>query len=143
ATGTTFKELSGRAFGALPVPIAPTNEQRRIVEKIEALFDEIDKGVESLGAAKTTLGLYRQSLLKSAFEGRLTAAWRAQNADNLESPETLLARIQKERESRYKAALDDWQDAVARWRADGEQGRRPAKPRRDAEPDAPMSEQRE
>jgi type I restriction enzyme, S subunit len=109
--------------------LPPTNEQRRIVEKIEARFDEIDKGVESLQTAKTTLGLYRQSLLKSAFEGRLTADWRARNADKLEAPETLLARIQAERETRYKAALDDWQKALTTWRADGEKGRKPAKPK--------------
>lgn len=89
ATGTTFKELSGAAFGVLPVPVPPTNEQRRIVEKIEALFDEIDKGVESLKTAKTTLGLYRQSLLKSAFEGRLTADWRKRDGrDEANWPET-------------------------------------------------------
>lgn len=110
--------------------LPPSNEQRRIVEKIEAMFDEIDKGVESLQTARTTLGLYRQSLLKSAFEGRLTAGWRAQNADKLEAPETLLARIQAERDTRYKAALDAWQDALAQWRADGEKGKKPAKPKR-------------
>ncbi|MCQ0971460.1 restriction endonuclease subunit S [Paracoccus sp. TK19116] len=130
ATGTTFKELSGAAFGVLPAPLPPTNEQRRIVEKIEAMFDEIDKGVESLQAARTTLSLYRQSLLKSAFEGRLTADWRAQNADKLEAPKTLLARIQHERDTRYKAALDAWQDALAQWRAYGEKGKKPAKPKR-------------
>ena len=110
--------------------LPPSNEQRRIVEKIEAMFDEIDKGVESLQTARATLGLYRQSLLKSAFEGRLTADWRAQNADKLEAPETLLARIQRERDARYKATLDAWQDALAKWRADGEKGKKPAKPKR-------------
>ncbi|WP_411817360.1 restriction endonuclease subunit S [Hyphococcus sp. DH-69] len=130
ATGTTFKELSGAAFGVLPAPLPPTNEQRRIVEKIEAMFDEIDKGVESLQTARAALGLYRQSLLKSAFEGRLTAYWRAQNADKLEAPETLLARIQTERDTRYKTALDDWQTALTKWRADAEQGKKPAKPKR-------------
>lgn len=112
------------------IRLPPLNEQLRIVEKIEAMFDEIDKGVESLQTARTTLDLYRQSLLKSAFEGRLTADWRAKNADNLEDPETLLARIQSERDARYKAALDAWQDALAKWRADGEKGKKPAKPKR-------------
>lgn len=113
-----------------PIALPPFNEQRRIVEKMEALFDEIDKGVESLQTARATLGLYRQSLLKSAFEGRLTADWRAQNADKLEAPETLLARIQSERETRHKAALNDWQTALTTWRADGEKGKKPAKPKR-------------
>jgi type I restriction enzyme S subunit len=118
---------------AFELPIPPTNEQRRIVEKIEAMFERIDKGVESLAAAKITLGLYRQSLLKSAFEGRLTAAWRSQNPDKLEPQKALLARIQKERETRYKSALDDWQTALSEWRAGGEVGRKPGKPSRPPE----------
>ena len=43
ASGTTFKELSLSAFSALPVPIPPSNEQHRIVDRIEALFKEIDR----------------------------------------------------------------------------------------------------
>ncbi|MCF3595758.1 restriction endonuclease subunit S [Rhodobacteraceae bacterium LMO-12] len=112
--------------------LPPLNEQRCIVKKIEALFDEIDKGVESLQTARSTLGLYCQSLLKSAFEGRLTADWRAKNVDKLEAPETLLARIQKERETRYKTALADWQVALAKWRAGGEKSKKPAKAKRPA-----------
>ena len=130
ATGTTFKELSGSAFSALPVPVAPANEQRRIVGKIEALFDEIDRGVENLRAAKSTLDLYRKSLLKSAFEGRLTADWRARNSDKLESTDALVARIGKEREQSHRAALDAWKQAVVDWREQGENGTKPAKPKR-------------
>jgi type I restriction enzyme, S subunit len=115
------------------IGLPPTNEQRRIVEKIEALFDEIDKGVESLRAAKSALSLYRQSLLKSAFEGRLTADWRARNPDRIEDPKALLARIRKERESRYKAAFADWQNALTDWQASGENGKKPAKPKRPRE----------
>ena len=116
-------------IGSFEVLIPPPPEQRRIVERIETVFDEIDRGVESLRAAKSSLGLYRQSLLKSAFEGRLTADWRAQNPDKLESPDALLTRIRREREARYQARLDDWQRAVAEWKERGESGNRPAKPR--------------
>ena len=133
-SGSTRKRISRGKLATVPIPIPPLNEQRRIVKKIEALFDEIDKGVESLQTARTNLGLYRQSLLKSAFEGRLTADWRARNADKLEAPEALLARIQGERDARYKAALDEWQDALAEWRAGGEKGKKPAKPKRPAWP---------
>jgi type I restriction enzyme, S subunit len=128
--GTTVHSIEMPSLIAFEIPIPPTNEQRRIVQKIEAMFEQIDKGVESLRVAKTTLGLYRQSLLKSAFEGRLTAAWRSQNLDKLETPKALLARIQKERETRYKSALDDWQTALSEWRANGEVGRKPGKPSR-------------
>lgn len=132
ATGTTFKELSGSAFSALPVPVAPANEQRRIVKKIEALFDKIDRGVESLRAAKSSLGLYRKSLLKSAFEGRVTAGWRVRNPDKLETSEAFIARIQKERESRYRDALGEWEKALAEWRINGEEGKKPVTPKRPA-----------
>ncbi|WP_299656994.1 restriction endonuclease subunit S [uncultured Tateyamaria sp.] len=135
--GTTVHSIEMPRLASFELPIAPTNEQRRIVEKIEAMFDEIDKGVESLHTARTTLGLYRQSLLKSAFEGRLTADWRAKNADKLKDPKTLLARIQRERDTRYKTALDAWQDALATWHAGGEKGKKPAKPKRLAEIDPP------
>jgi type I restriction enzyme S subunit len=135
ARGTAQKGIYLKTLASTPILLPPLNEQRRIVEKIEAMFDEIDKGVESLQTARTTLGLYRQSLLKSAFEGRLTADWRAKNVDKLEAPETLLARIQQERDTRYKTALDAWQDALAKWRANGEKGKKPAKPKRPADLD--------
>lgn len=117
-------------IGVFKLRLPPLNEQRRIVSKIESLFAELDKGEESLRAAKARAGLYRQSLLKHAFEGHLTADWRAANPDKHEDPETLLTRIQKERDSRYKQALEDWQDALAKWRAAGEEGKKPAKPKR-------------
>jgi type I restriction enzyme S subunit len=86
ATGTTFKELSGAAFSRLPLPLPPLAEQKRIVSKIEELFSELDAGEESLRRARRQLGVYRQSLLKQAFEGKLTAPWRKQNPHLLDSP---------------------------------------------------------
>ena len=126
----SMRNIGQNELKSVSIPLPPLNEQRRIVEKIEAMFERIDKGVENLRGAKATLALYRQSLLKSGFEGKLTADWRAQNADKLETPKTLLARIQKERETRYKSALDDWQTFLSEWRANGEVGRKPSKPSR-------------
>lgn len=108
ATGTTFKEISGTAFGKLPFPLPPTNEQHRIVAKIEELFSELDKGIEALKTAREQLKIYRQALLKHAFEGKLTAAWRAANPGKLEPATALLARIQTEREQRYQQQLQQW-----------------------------------
>ncbi len=132
-SGSTRKRISRKNLAGISIPLAPLNEQRRIVEKIENLFAELDKGEESLEAAKARAGLYRQSLLKHAFEGHLTADWRAANPDKLEDPETLLTRIQNERDARYKQALDDWQVELEKWRDDGEEGKKPAKPKRPAE----------
>lgn len=52
--------------------VAPAPEQRAIVAKIEELFSELDSGIESLKKAKKQLETYRQAVLKSAFEGKLT-----------------------------------------------------------------------
>lgn len=132
-TGTTRLKLTKAALERIPVALPPLPEQHRIVAKIEALFSELDAGQNSLTQAQAQLRLYRQSLLKAAFQGRLTADWRAANPDKLESPEALLSRIRTERDARYKQALDDWQQALAEWRAGGEVGRKPAKPSRPPE----------
>ncbi len=60
------------------IPLPPLNEQHRIVAKIEELFSELDKGIENLKTAQAQLKVYRQALLKHAFEGKLTAQWRAE-----------------------------------------------------------------
>ncbi len=111
------------------IGLPPKSEQCRIANKVEALFAEIDKGVESLQAAKKAIELYRQSLLKYAFEGHLTAEWRTRNADKLESPDTLLDRIHKEREKQYKLSLEDWKQAVAKWEKSSGKSKKPTKPK--------------
>ena len=58
------------------IPVAPLPEQRRILQCVDELLSDVDAGVAELIAAKRKLGLYRQSLLKSAVEGALTAEWR-------------------------------------------------------------------
>ena len=128
ASGTTFLELSGRAFGSLPIPLAPTVMQHRIVAKIEELFSELDKGIGSLKTARRQLEVYRQSVLKHAFEGKLTAQWRAENKDKLETPEQLLARIKRERAARCEQQLKEWKAAVEEWKKGGESGKKPLKP---------------
>ena len=103
-------------------PIAPLAEQHRIVAKIEELFSELDKGIENLKAAQAQLKVYRQALLKHAFEGKLTAQWRTENQGKLETADALLKRIQHERAQRY-------QQQLAEWEASGKQGSKPKAPK--------------
>ena len=60
--------------------VAPLPEQRAIVSKIEELFSELDSGIDNLNKAKKQLEVYRQAVLKSAFEGKLTKEWREDNS---------------------------------------------------------------
>ncbi len=143
ASGTTFSELSGKAFGRLPIPLAPTATQHRIVAKIEELFSELDKGVENLKTARAQLKVYRQALLKHAFEGKFTAKWRVENKDKLEKPEQLLTRIKQEREAQYERQLKKWKAAVKTWDERGKPDKRPLKPRRQDNSLPPTAEELE
>lgn len=78
-------------------PIPPYPEQVRIVAKIEELFSTLDNGLENLQRAQEILVVYRQSLLKNAFEGKLTEKWRNQNKNKLKTVEELRSFIQLER----------------------------------------------
>ncbi len=129
-TGSTRKRISRGNLARVKIPLAPRNEQHRIVAKIEELFPELDKGIESLKAARAKLNIYRQAVLKHAFEGKLTAQWREENKDNLETPEQLIARIKREREARYEQQLKEWNAAVKKWPEGGKQDKRPSKPKK-------------
>lgn len=112
-----------------PIQLPPIKEQHRIVAKIEELFSELDKGIENLKTAREQLKVYRQALLKHAFEGKLTEQWRKANADKMETADQLLERIKQEREARYQQQLEEWKAAVKQWEADGKEGKKPAKPK--------------
>lgn len=54
------------------IVLPPIPEQQAIVAKIEELLSELDNGKQQLLTAQQQLKVYRQSLLKWAFEGKLT-----------------------------------------------------------------------
>ena len=141
AHATNMPSLPLSRAKAIMVPVAPYGEQARIVAKIEELFSELDKGIESLKAARAKHNVYRQSVLKHAFNGKLTAKWRVKNKDKLETPEQLLACIKREREARYDEQIQEWNTAIMAWEAEGKQGKKPSKPRKPLTPDKPRSDQ--
>lgn len=92
-----FDALADFVFG-----LPPLAEQERIVEKIETLFVEIDKGEEALRAVRKLLARYRQAVLKAAVTGALTADWRATNGRPTETGQDLLTRILKHRRATWR-----------------------------------------
>ena len=97
AGSNNLRNLKYPEYETIGVPIPPLAEQQRIVEKIETLFAELDKGEEALREVQKLLARYRQSVLKAAVTGTLTADWRAANGSPQESGADLLARILKTR----------------------------------------------
>jgi type I restriction enzyme, S subunit len=74
--GTTRPRVNLTIVRSLKFPLAPLPEQRAIAAKIEQLFSELDNGIANLKTAKSKLEIYRQAILKQAFEGKLTEQWR-------------------------------------------------------------------
>ena len=120
--GSTIRYIRIGNLTDYPVSFPSINEQHRIVAKIEELFSELDQGVASLKTAREQLKVYRQSLLKNAFEGKLTATWRAAHRDQLETAAALQQRIAHERQARHQQQLADWQTA-------GQPGPKPKPPK--------------
>lgn len=86
----------------IPFLLPPAAEQTRIVAKLEELLSGLDAGVAELKTAQKKLAQYRQSLLKAAVEGALTAEWRTKHTPT-ETGAQLLQRILTERRARWEA----------------------------------------
>jgi type I restriction enzyme S subunit len=85
----------------IPFLLPPSGEQARIVEKLEELLSDLDSGVADLKAAQKKLAQCRQSLLKAAVAGALTAEWRDKNSPT-ETGAQLLQRVLQERRARWE-----------------------------------------
>jgi type I restriction enzyme, S subunit len=90
------------------IPLAPLNEQRRIVEEIEAQFTRLDAGIAALKRLEANLKRYKASVLKAACEGDLVP----QDPDDEPAAE-LLTRILRERREQWEA------DKLAEYEAKG------------------------
>lgn len=67
-TGTTFKAITQATIKNLDVPVPPLPDQEHIVFRIEELFSQLDASVAELKTAKERLRVYRQAVLKEAFD---------------------------------------------------------------------------
>ena len=102
SAGSNINNLKTGDLASQNFPLPPAPEQTRIVAKLEELLSDLDAGVAELQAAQKKLAQYRQSLLKAAVEGALTAEWRAKHQP-LETGAQLLQRILQERRARWEA----------------------------------------
>lgn len=64
---TTIPSLAKRDLENIEMPVPPLDEQSRIVTRIEELFSELDKAVDTLKTTKEQLAVYRLAVLKDVF----------------------------------------------------------------------------
>ena len=127
--GGAQPNISQTILKKLIIPISPLPEQRAIVAKIEELFSDLDKGIADLKKAQEQLVIFRQAVLKKAFEGELTKEWREQQTD-LPTAEELLEQIKEERQKHYEQQLENWKQELKAWEENGKEAKKPTKPKK-------------
>lgn len=74
--GTGIPHVDPDIFWNIQVPVAPLPEQHRIVAKLDALMERIERNKQRLEKIPALLRRFRQSVLAAAVSGRLTEDWR-------------------------------------------------------------------
>lgn len=98
---TTIPGLNRDDIYEQVIGLPPLNEQNRIVLKLEEVFSRIEKSREQLEVSSKQLNIYKQSILKQAFEGRLTEEWR-KNQDKLKTPQQTVNEINAYKKEQYE-----------------------------------------
>lgn len=93
--------LGASRFAEVEFPLPPLAEQRRVVERLDELFSDLDAGVAALVRARANLKKYRAAVLKAAVTGELTKEWRA-NHPSAKPATKLLDQILAERRRRWE-----------------------------------------
>jgi type I restriction enzyme S subunit len=101
--GSAMKNMSSvKELKQIPFVFTSIEEQRQIVSEIEARFSVCDKLEETIDNSLNQAESLRQSILKQAFEGKLTEQWRKEHKDLIcgeNSGESLLKKIKAEKEA--------------------------------------------
>lgn len=74
--GTTVQSIDSEKLEAMPLPLPPLTEQKRIAQKLNALLDQVDTLKARIDAIPALLKRFRQSILSAATTGKLTQDWR-------------------------------------------------------------------
>lgn len=136
AYGGAQPNISSSKIEALKTNLAPLPIQRAIVSKIETLFSDLDNGIANLKKAQAQLKIYRQAVLKKAFEGELTKKWREQQSLSgvkVPTADELLIQIKEERQNHYNNQIEEWKEAVKEWEKKGKEGKKPTIPKKGKE----------
>ena len=76
---TTVPSIRQSTLEELKFPLSPLNEQKRIVEKLDFLFEKTKRAKEIIEEIKVDIENRKISILDRAFKGVLTSKWRNEN----------------------------------------------------------------
>ena len=79
AKGTNIKNIKNEYLENFYIPLPPLNEQKRIVEKLDFLFEKTKRAKEIIEEIKVDIENRKISILDRAFKGVLTSKWRNEN----------------------------------------------------------------
>jgi type I restriction enzyme S subunit len=100
--GATRQALTKSQILDFQIPLAPSNEQRRIVERIDALFEQVDSARDHLAKIPAILKRFREAVLAAACSGKLTGDWRERQG-KLAEGSALLESILQERQRLWQS----------------------------------------
>jgi type I restriction enzyme S subunit len=132
--GGSLMRVKALTLAEFPFPLAPKQEQDRIVAEIEKQLTRVDAAVAALKRVQANLKRYRASVLKAACEGRLVpteAELARKEGRSYETGEQLLSRVLKERRAKWEA------NQLAKMKASGKPHNNDEWKKRYKEPEAP------
>ena len=102
SAGIGQPNVNGTKLAQIRVPVAPSDQQIKIVAEIEKQFSRLDEAVANLQRVKANLKRYKAAILKAAVEGRLVeteASIARREGRSYETGEQLLQRVLEERQT--------------------------------------------
>lgn len=117
SAGTTVDSLTINKYKTYKLPLPPLEEQKRIVEKLDSLFEKTQKIKDIIEEVKEKTILRREAILSKVFTGELTEKWRSENKTS--SARELLYKINDEK-------IRVWQEECEK--AEEEGRKKPSKP---------------
>lgn len=83
--GINLPRVSENELFEFSTPIPPLDEQQRIVDRIESLFEKLDQAKGLIKEALDSFENRKAAILHKAFSGELTKNWREKNNIGMES----------------------------------------------------------
>ena len=115
--GSSIPQLTVPIVNEKIIPLPPLNEQKRIVEKLDFLFEKTKRAKEIIEEVKIDIENRKISILDRAFKGTLTSKWRNENKTS--DVKELLKSINKEK-------IKKWEEDCLQAEKDG--NKKPKKP---------------